>query len=86
MSAEYLTVEEFATEYRLSESAVYRALREGRLEGVQVLGRWRIPRSACPVAGRRPQSAESDPMPNPRRRPPAGSFRAKVVELRGARG
>jgi excisionase family DNA binding protein len=81
---DYLTVEEFAARYRLSESAVYRALREGRLAGIQVLRRWRIPLSACPE----PASADqrTDPMPRPARPRSSGRLRSKVVELDGRRG
>ena len=43
--SEYLTVEEVAHLLRLSESAIYRALREHRLPGLKILGRWRIPRA-----------------------------------------
>lgn len=84
--SDYLTVEEVASEFRLSESAVYRALRDRRLPGMKILGRWRIPRAALAeqtaVEHTIPRRAEIDPMPAPRRRPPADTFRSKVVELR----
>jgi excisionase family DNA binding protein len=82
---EYLTVEEAAVEFRLSESAVYRALREQRLPGVKILGRWRISRTeliAHVVSEGARARARQNPMPTARRRPPANTFRAKVVELR----
>jgi excisionase family DNA binding protein len=84
--SDYLTVEEVASEFRLSESAIYRALRDRRLPGVKILGRWRIPQAALmgeytleqPISRR----SEIDPMPTARQRAHRGTFRAKVVELR----
>jgi excisionase family DNA binding protein len=78
-----LTVAEVANYLRLSTSAVYRALEEGRLPGTKPLGRWRVLRAELdewlsaqgPVPRRRP---DRDPMPRVRRR---GSVRAQVVEL-----
>ena len=85
-ATEYMTVEEFATEFRISESAVYRALREQRLPGVKILGRWRISREellAQAVRGGRVGTATSQsPMPTARRRPRSDGFRAKVIALR----
>jgi excisionase family DNA binding protein len=77
-------VEEAAVEFRLSESAIYRALREQRLPGVKILGRWRISRSelvAHAALAARTQRAR-DPMPASRGHSPATRFRAKAESLR----
>ena len=42
MGARFYTPAEVADELRLAKSTVYRALEEGRLPGVKVLGRWRV--------------------------------------------
>lgn len=84
--SEYLTVEEVAHLLRLSESAIYRALREHRLPGLKILGRWRIPRAELAEqngrGGATPARGETDPMRPVRRRPRGDTFRSKVVELR----
>ena len=85
-TTEYMTVEEFAAEFRISESAVYRALREQRLPAVKILGRWRISRAESLAQAVREGSvknpASRGPMPATRRRTRSDGFRAKVIELR----
>lgn len=81
---EFLTVDEAAIEFRLSTSAIYRALREQRLPGIKILGRWRISRAELLGHAARESRARvrRDPMPTPR---PANSrtrFRAKAHDLR----
>ena len=44
---EYLTVAEVADLKGVSTSAIYKAMREGRLDSVDVLGRSLIPRSSA---------------------------------------
>jgi excisionase family DNA binding protein len=85
-ATDYLTVEEAAAEFRVSESALYRALREQRLPGVKILGRWRISRAELLAhvlpEGRVSRRSEMNPMPAPRRQRSEDGFRAKVLELR----
>ncbi len=43
---DFLTITEVCEHLRLSDSTVRRMLRDGRLAGVRIAGRWRIPRAA----------------------------------------
>lgn len=58
----YMTIAEVRDSLRLSDSTVRRMLRDGRLPGVQVAGRWRIPRSAVEalLTERETTQADSD--------------------------
>lgn len=78
-------MEEAAAEFRISQSALYRALREQRLPGVKILGRWRVSRAELLTHARkasRLRTSARNPMPRPARQRPEGRFRATVAELR----
>jgi excisionase family DNA binding protein len=84
-STDYLTVDEAAAEFRVSASALYRALREQRVPGVKILGRWRISRKDFQAfASREARAARqrANPMPSPSRTRRSDGFRDKVMELR----
>lgn len=62
-----LTVHETAKELRLSESTIYRGLRDGRIRGSKPFGsKWVIPRTEIAAAMKRGLwlVSESDPMPH----------------------
>jgi excisionase family DNA binding protein len=43
---DFLTIGEVCERLRLSDSTVRRMLKDGRLAGVRIAGRWRVPRAA----------------------------------------
>lgn len=81
--SQLLTVRETAERLRFSQSAVYRALEDGKLPGYKVLGRWRVDVDELEAWMRehRPQHAPSDQMPPASRRRRERRFASKVVDL-----
>lgn len=73
MSGRYLTPQDVAERYQLSAAGVTRALREGRLPGVKILGRWRVdPRRLEQALASPPQAEKEDVLAEVRRLREAG--------------
>jgi excisionase family DNA binding protein len=86
-----MTIREVAEACRLSETAIRRAIYEGELQAVKLRSRLRITRTdfdAWIASQRRKPVRAITALPTrarPQRRPPAGTFRARIHDEQQAR-